>query len=88
MNIFLGYFVWGLILAAPLWWLAWRLRLGRFVPNWAKPVRQRPLELPPQLGALVIRGKRRTDVVVRRPSSVPPAAATPAVAANLAEPRS
>jgi hypothetical protein len=91
MSIFLGYFVWGLILAAPLWWLAWRLRLGRFVPDWAKPVRQRPLELPPQLGALVIRGKRRTDVVVRRPSSVtaaPTAPANPAAAATLAEPRS
>ncbi|HKT99248.1 MAG TPA: hypothetical protein VJS30_22400 [Paraburkholderia sp.] len=88
MNTFLGYFVWGLILAAPLWWLAWRLRLGRFVPDWAKPVRQRPLELPPQLGALVIRGKRRSDVVVHRPSAVPAAPANPAAAANLAEPRS
>lgn len=88
MNIFLGYFIWGLILAAPLWWLAWRLRLGRFVPNWARPVRQRPLELPPQLGALVIRGKRRTDVVVRRSSAIPPAASAPAAAANLVEPRS
>ncbi|MDR3101501.1 MAG: hypothetical protein LBV73_31100 [Paraburkholderia sp.] len=85
MNTFLGYFVWGLILAAPLWWLAWRLRLARFVPNWARPASARPLELPPQLGALVIRGKRRTDVVMRRPSAVPPA---PASAANLAEPRS
>ncbi|MBB3002435.1 MULTISPECIES: hypothetical protein [Paraburkholderia] len=100
MDIFFGYFVWGLILAAPLWWLAWRLRLGRFVPDWAKPARQRPLELPPQLGALVIRGKRRKEVAMRRPSAVPASAAsstksvTPAVSASsgpsapLAEPRS
>lgn len=92
MNTFLGYFIWGLILAAPLWWLAWRLRLGRFLPNWAKPANARPLELPPQLSALVIRGKRRTDVVTHRPSTVPttPAnSANSATAANLAqEPRS
>ncbi|CAG9234812.1 conserved hypothetical protein [Paraburkholderia tropica] len=99
MDIFFGYFVWGLILAAPLWWLAWRLRLGRYVPDWARPARQRPLELPPQLGALVIRGKRRKEVAMRRPSAVPPAAtlATSAATASagsaspsatLAEPRS
>ncbi|WP_322044656.1 hypothetical protein [Paraburkholderia sp. J67] len=91
MDIFIGYFVWGLILAAPLWWLAWRFRIGRFVPDWAKPVRQRPLELPPQLDALVIRGKRRKDLVVRRPSTAPAATPTPTPAASpatLAEPRS
>jgi hypothetical protein len=91
MDTFFGYFIWGLILAAPLWWLAWRLRLGRFLPDWARPVRQRPLELPPQLDALVIRGKRRKDLVVRRPSTVAataPAPANTASAATLAEPRS
>jgi hypothetical protein len=58
MSLFFGYFVWGLILAAPLWWLAWRLNLARWLPHWALPVRSRPVALPPQLDALVIRGKR------------------------------
>jgi hypothetical protein len=91
MDIFFGFFVWGLIIAAPLWWLAWRLRLGRYLPDWAKPASQRPLELPPQLDALVIRGKRRKDLVVRRVSAAPAALrAAPHTdsQATLAEPRS
>ncbi|WP_296651479.1 hypothetical protein [Paraburkholderia sp.] len=59
MNIFLGYFVWGLILAAPLWWIWWRFNLSRWLPRWALPARSRPVVLPPQLDALVVRGKRR-----------------------------
>ncbi|CAG9246245.1 hypothetical protein [Paraburkholderia unamae] len=59
MDVFLGYFVWGLILGVPLSWIGWRLRLGRFVPMWLRPVRSRPLQLPPQLEPLVIRGQRR-----------------------------
>jgi hypothetical protein len=60
MDLFLGYFVWGLILAVPLWLIAWRLRLGRYIPVWLRPVRSRPLQLPPQVDALLIRGKRRS----------------------------
>ncbi|HTR11307.1 MAG TPA: hypothetical protein VMJ11_32555 [Paraburkholderia sp.] len=48
-----------MILAVPLYWIGWRLRLGRFVPVWLRPVRSRPLQLPPQLDALLIRGQRR-----------------------------
>ncbi len=59
MRIFLGYFVWGLILAAPLSWLVWRLRLLRWLPRWTGFAPRHPTRLPPQLGALVIRGKRR-----------------------------
>jgi hypothetical protein len=60
MNVFLGYFVWGLILGVPLWLICWRFQLGRYVPMWLRPVRSRPLQLPPQVDALLIRGKRRT----------------------------
>ncbi len=91
MDIFFGYFIWGLMIAAPLWWLAWRLRLGRYLPDWAKPASQRPLELPPQLDAVVIRGKRRKDLVVLSPSIASAAARSPAHAdsqTTLAEPRS
>jgi hypothetical protein len=93
MDIFFGYFIWGLIIAAPLWWLAWRLRLGRYLPDWAKPASQRPLELPQQLDALVIRGKRRKDLVIRRPSAARAAVSAPTqtqadTQATLAEPRS
>lgn len=70
MDIFFGYFVWGLILAAPLSWLVWRLRLQRFVPRFVLfltlPVRRRVVHLPPQLGAIVIRGARQLDKVERR----------------------
>lgn len=60
MNIFFGYFVWGLILGVPLWWLAWRFNLARWLPSVAWPARSRPVVLPPQLAALVIRGKRQS----------------------------
>ncbi|WP_019451846.1 hypothetical protein [Cupriavidus sp. BIS7] len=59
MPIFLGYFVWGLILAAPLAWLTWRFDLLRWLPRWTAPRPRRSVRLPPQLDALVIRGKRR-----------------------------
>jgi hypothetical protein len=59
MDIFLGYFVWGLILAVPVWWLSWRFNLTRWLPSVTWPARNRPVVLPPQLGALVIRGKRQ-----------------------------
>lgn len=59
MQIFIGYFVWGLILAAPLWWLAWRFRLGDWLPRLRSLLRRRSVRLPPQLEPLVILGKRR-----------------------------
>ncbi|SMG56388.1 hypothetical protein [Paraburkholderia susongensis] len=59
MEIFFGYFVWGVILAAPLSWLVWRFRLQRFLPSFTLPARERTVHLPPQLGAIVIRGARR-----------------------------
>jgi hypothetical protein len=68
MNLFFGYFVWGLILAAPLWWLFWRLNLARWLPRWALPARRRPVVLPPQLGELVIRGKRRHGATTAPPT--------------------
>ncbi|HEY1607772.1 MAG TPA: hypothetical protein VGG24_00755 [Paraburkholderia sp.] len=61
MEIFFGYFVWGVILAAPLSWIVWRFRLQRFlpsfVPRFTLPEVNR-VRLPPQLGAVVIRGIR------------------------------
>lgn len=70
MEIFLGYFVWGVILAAPLSWVVWRFRLQRFlpkfVPRFRLPERERAVRLPPQLGAIVIRGTRHVDKAVRR----------------------
>jgi hypothetical protein len=59
MHIFLGYFIWGLILAGPLWWLAWRLRLGYWIPRLRSLMRRRTVHLPSQLQPLVILGKRR-----------------------------
>ena len=59
MQIFVGYFVWGLILAAPLWWLAWRFRLGYWLPRMRSLLRRRRVRLPSQLEPLVILGKRR-----------------------------
>ncbi|WP_430390036.1 hypothetical protein [Dyella sp. 20L07] len=59
MRIFLGYFIWGLILAAPLWWLAWRLRLGQWLPRLRSQLRRRSVSLPSQLQPLVILGKRQ-----------------------------
>ncbi len=58
MNIFLGYFVWGLILAAPISWLVWRLQLLKWLPPLRFGARLRRVELPPQLDGLVIRGRR------------------------------
>jgi hypothetical protein len=59
MSTFLGYFIWGLILAAPLWWLAWRLRLARWLPRLRSLLRSRTVRLPSQLQPLVILGKRQ-----------------------------
>ncbi|SDC84932.1 hypothetical protein SAMN05216345_104152 [Cupriavidus sp. YR651] len=61
MSIFLGYFIWGLILAAPLAWLTWRFHLLRWLPRWSAPRPRRAVRLPPQLEAVVIRGKRLHD---------------------------
>lgn len=62
MEIFFGYFVWGVILAAPVSWIVWRFRLQRFlpdfVPRFTLPDLHRPVRLPPQLRAVVIRGIR------------------------------
>lgn len=60
MATFLGYFIWGLILAAPLAWLTWRFDLLRWLPRWTAPRPRRAVRLPPQLDALVIRGKRQS----------------------------
>lgn len=59
MRTFLGYFIWGLILGAPLAWLAWRFELLRWLPRWTAPRPRRAVRLPPQLDALVIRGRRQ-----------------------------
>ncbi|MBY4896299.1 hypothetical protein [Cupriavidus sp. AU9028] len=58
MRIFLGYFIWGLILAAPLAWIVWKLDLLRALPRWLQPRQRRSVRLPPQLDGIVIRGKR------------------------------
>ena len=58
MNTFFGYFIWGLILAAPLWWLWWRFRLGSLLWRVWSLLRRRSVQLPPQLEGLVILGKR------------------------------
>lgn len=61
MSIFLGYFIWGLILAAQLAFLIWRFDLLRWFPQWTAPRPRRTVRLPPQLHGMVIRGKRRPD---------------------------
>lgn len=61
MPIFLGYFIWGLILAAPLAWLVWRFDLLRWMPRWSVRRPRHAVRLPPQLHGMVIRGKRRPD---------------------------
>lgn len=66
MPIFLGYFIWGLILAAPLAWLTWRFDLLRWLPRWTAPRPRRAVRLPSQLDALVIRGKRQAGERGRR----------------------
>lgn len=59
MSDFFGYFIWGLLLAAPLWWLAWRLRMARWLPALRSKWRRRRVQLPPTLLPLVILGKRQ-----------------------------
>ncbi|WP_109127036.1 hypothetical protein [Dyella sp. C11] len=59
MSTFLGWFVWGLILAAPLWWLSWRFRLGYWLSQSRTLFRRRSIQLPAQLEGLVILGKRQ-----------------------------
>ncbi|WP_199100233.1 hypothetical protein [Dyella sp. ASV21] len=59
MNLFFGYFIWGLILAAPLWWIAWRLHMASWWPRLRSLWRRRTVKLPPQLQPLVILGKRQ-----------------------------
>ena len=58
MNVFINFFIWGLILAAPLWWLAWRFRLGYWLSHARTLLQRRDLQLPSQLEPLIIRGKR------------------------------
>jgi len=62
MAIFLGYFIWGVILAVPLAWLAWHFRLPRLLPRWTLPRLRRTVRLPAQLRPVVIRGKSWRDV--------------------------
>jgi len=59
MNNFFGYFIWGLMLAAPLWWLWWRLRLGALLSRSRSLLRRRSIQLPSQLEGVVILGKRQ-----------------------------
>jgi hypothetical protein len=59
MSTFLGYFILGLILAAPLWWLSWRFRLGSLWSRTQSLLRRRKIQLPPPLEGLVILGKRQ-----------------------------
>ncbi|WP_266181932.1 hypothetical protein [Dyella humicola] len=66
MGNFFGYFIWGLILAAPLWWLAWRLHLAYWVPRLLSLLRRRSVHLPPQLQPLVLLGKRQHEDEGRR----------------------
>ncbi|AIF47800.1 hypothetical protein [Dyella japonica] len=58
MNTFINFFIWGLIIAAPLWWLWWRFRLGYWLARSRSLFRRRAVQLPSQLEGLVIRGKR------------------------------
>ena len=58
MNVFVNFFIWGLILAAPLWWLAWRFRLAYWLSRARTLLQRRDLQLPSQLEPLIIRGKR------------------------------
>ncbi|MDR3445417.1 MULTISPECIES: hypothetical protein [Dyella] len=59
MSIFFGYFIWGLILAAPLGWLWWRFRLGYWLSRSRTLFRRHKIQLPAPLEPLVIRGKRQ-----------------------------
>ncbi|WP_454710778.1 hypothetical protein [Cupriavidus nantongensis] len=58
MDLFLGYFIWGLILAVPVAWVVWHFRLLRLLPRWRLPRARRAVRLPPQLQPVVIRGRR------------------------------
>lgn len=66
MAEFLGYFIWGLILAVPLAWLVWHFRLLRLLRRWRLPRARRAVRLPPQLGPLVIRGRPWRDATGER----------------------
>lgn len=61
MRLFLGYFIWGLLLAAPLAWLAWRFDLLRWLPDWPVSRPRRAVRLPRQLEPIVIRGRPQRD---------------------------
>lgn len=58
-DTFMGYFIWGLILAAPVWWLAWRFRVAYWLPRLRSVMHRRAVKLPPQLEGVVILGKRQ-----------------------------
>jgi hypothetical protein len=58
-NPFFGYFVWGLLLAAPLWWIGWRFRVASWLPRLRSLLQRRVVQLPPQVESLVILGKRQ-----------------------------
>ncbi len=51
MSIFLGYFIWGLILAAPLAFVIWRFDLLRWFPQWTAPRRAAPCACRPNCTA-------------------------------------
>lgn len=59
MRIFLGYFIWGLILSVPIALVFWKLDLMRSMPRWIQPRHRRAVRLPAQLEGIVIRGKRQ-----------------------------
>lgn len=58
-DIFIGYFIWGLILAAPVWWLVWRFRVVYWLPRLRSIMYRKSVSLPPQVEGLVILGKRQ-----------------------------
>ena len=62
MRVFIGYFVWGLILAAPVAWLIWKLDLMRALPRWFQPRQRRAVRLPPPAPSLTrCPPRRRAD---------------------------
>jgi hypothetical protein len=67
MSAFMGYFIWGLMLAAPLWWLAWRFRVAHWLPRLRSHLRRRSIRLPSQLQPLVILGNRQHESSERHP---------------------
>ncbi|TBR39353.1 MULTISPECIES: hypothetical protein [Dyella] len=58
-ETFYGWFIWGLILAAPVWWLVWRFRVVYWIPRMRSLMRHRAVQLPAQVEPLVILGKRQ-----------------------------